>query len=146
MDFVENGDIVTIEYSIKYTNGTIYDSNIGKEPLKFKIGEKIFIKGFEKMILGMSIGEVKTLTLKPEDAFGPKLEEFIKPISREHIPPHINTEIGAKIEIQVPDYLPIRATIIEATKTHIVIDANWKMAGEEFVAMVKLLDIEVEEA
>lgn len=145
MDFAESGDIVTIEYSIRYSNGKLYDSNVGKPFLKFKLGTGRFIAGFENEIKGMQIGDVKTKTIKAKDAFGLKDPELVKVIPKDNVPPHINTNVGKKIEISLEDNLSLRAVIVKSTDEFIVIDANLEQAGKDLVAMIKLIDIELDE-
>lgn len=145
MDFAEVGDIVTIEYTIRYSNGKLYDSNIGKPFLKFKLGKGGFIPGLEKEVEGMQIGEVKTKTIKSINAFGPKDLKLIKKIPLKHIPKHIKTGVGQKIEINQEGLYPLKAVIIKSTKDYVVIDANLDQAGKDLVAMIKLIDIELDE-
>ena len=145
MDFAEFGDIVTIEYTLRYTNGILYDSNVGKPNLSFKLGKGTFIKGIETEIKGMQIGDVKTVTIKADDAFGKKLDELIQKIPKSSVPNHINTTKGQKIEIVQENHDPLKATIIDVTDEFIIIDANLEQAGKDLVAMIKLIDIELDE-
>lgn len=65
------GDMVMVHYTGKLTNGTVFDSSIGRgEPFGFVLGAGMVIPGWEKGILGMKVGEKKTLTIAPEDAYG----------------------------------------------------------------------------
>lgn len=67
------GDMVMVHYTGKLTNGTVFDSSIGRgEPFGFVLGAGMVIPGWEKGILGMKVGEKKTLTIAPEDAYGPQ--------------------------------------------------------------------------
>lgn len=145
MDFAEKGDIVTIEYTLRYENGILYDSNVGKPFLSFKLGKGIFIPGLEKEIEGMQIGDVKTKTIKAKDAFGLKDPSLIQKIPLKNVPKHIKTKIGQKIEINQENLNPLKAVIIESTEDHIIIDANLDQAGKDLVAMIKLIDIELDE-
>ena len=52
----EIGDTVIVYYTASFENGIIYDTNRNKNPLKLELGKGFYIPGFEKMILGMSIG------------------------------------------------------------------------------------------
>ena len=144
MDVAEIGDIVTVEYDIRFLNGYVYDSNLGAEPLSFKLGNQLFFPGFEQAIEGMHIGEEKTLTILAEQAFGPSLDEFVKQIPRDQVPPHINVEQGSRVEIVQEGHLPIRGVIVESTAEYVVLDANLVVAGKDFKLYVKLLDIEVD--
>jgi hypothetical protein len=69
------GDTVAINYTGKLKNGTVFDSNVDPkfghtDPLIFTLGAGQMIPGFDKGVIGMKVGEKKTLTIAPEDAYG----------------------------------------------------------------------------
>ncbi|CAN5436007.1 FKBP-type peptidyl-prolyl cis-trans isomerase [soil metagenome] len=66
------GDEVMVLYTGRLTNGKIFDSsaNSGGQPLKFKLGEARVIKGWEEGLLGMHVGEKRTLIIPPELGYG----------------------------------------------------------------------------
>ena len=64
------GDTVEVDYTGKFPNGQVFDSSIGREPLEFTLGEGQLIAGFEEAVLGMNVGDTKTVTILPEKAYG----------------------------------------------------------------------------
>jgi FKBP-type peptidyl-prolyl cis-trans isomerase len=67
----QKGDTVFVHYTGKLTNGTVFDSSIPRgQPFAFVLGEGSVIPGWEKGILGMKVGEKKTLTIAPADGYG----------------------------------------------------------------------------
>lgn len=69
------GDIVAMNYTGRLEDGTVFDSNVDPkfghvEPFVFPLGAGRVIPGWDKGIVGMKIGEKKTLTIAPEDAYG----------------------------------------------------------------------------
>ena len=69
------GDIVSMNYTGKLVDGTAFDSNIDPkfnhvEPFEFTLGAGQVIPGWDKGIVGMKVGEKKTLSIPPEDAYG----------------------------------------------------------------------------
>ena len=65
------GDTVSVTYTGKLADGTVFDSNVGKEEFSFVLGAHNVIPGFENGILGMKVGEKKTLVIPPEEGYGP---------------------------------------------------------------------------
>ena len=65
MKKIQNGNTVTVHYTGKFDDGTIFDSSMtdGREPIKTKLGEGKLIKGFENGLLEMSVGDKKQLKL-----------------------------------------------------------------------------------
>jgi FKBP-type peptidyl-prolyl cis-trans isomerase len=71
----KNGDVLVMNYTGRLTNGTVFDSNVDPkfnhvEPFKFTLGAGQVIKGWDEGLLGMKIGEKKTLTIPPEKGYG----------------------------------------------------------------------------
>jgi FKBP-type peptidyl-prolyl cis-trans isomerase len=71
----KTGDTVSMNYTGRLENGTIFDSNVDPkfnhaEPFVFTLGAGQVIAGWDKGIVGMKIGEKKTLTIPPQDAYG----------------------------------------------------------------------------
>lgn len=71
----QSGDVVAMNYTGKLEDGTVFDSNVDPkfqhvEPFIFNLGGGQVIPGWDKGIVGMKVGEKKTLTIAPEDAYG----------------------------------------------------------------------------
>jgi FKBP-type peptidyl-prolyl cis-trans isomerase len=70
------GDTVSVNYTGRLQNGTVFDSNIDPkfghagQPLTFVLGAGQMIGGFDKAVAGMKVGEKKTITIPPEEAYG----------------------------------------------------------------------------
>jgi len=69
------GDVVSMNYTGALTDGTVFDSNVDPkfnhvEPFTFILGQGQVIPGWDKGIVGMKVGEKKTLSIPPEDAYG----------------------------------------------------------------------------
>jgi FKBP-type peptidyl-prolyl cis-trans isomerase len=66
-----NGAIVSVHYTGKLQNGTVFDSSLTRgQPIQFVLGSGQVIKGWDEGILGMKVGDKKTLTIPPEKAYG----------------------------------------------------------------------------
>jgi len=72
----KNGDVLIMNYTGRFIDGKVFDSNVlpefnHVEPFKFTLGAGQVIKGWDEGLVGMKIGEKKTLTIPPEKAYGP---------------------------------------------------------------------------
>ncbi len=67
---VEKGDTVKVEYIGSFPDGEVFDKSEGRGPLEFTAGAGQMIKGFDAAVIGMKVGEEKTVTIPPEDAYG----------------------------------------------------------------------------
>jgi FK506-binding nuclear protein len=68
----KTGDTVAMKYTGKLKDGTVFDSTDkhGGDPFVFTLGIGQVIKGWDTGIVGMKIGEKKTLTIPPEEGYG----------------------------------------------------------------------------
>lgn len=67
----QNGQRISVAYTGKLTDGTIFDSSIPRgEPFVLTLGAGEVIPGWEIGLLGMKVGEKRELTIPPELAYG----------------------------------------------------------------------------
>lgn len=66
-----NGKTLLVHYTGKLEDGTVFDSSIPRgEPFPVHLGAGEVIKGWELGLLGMKVGEERTLTIPPELGYG----------------------------------------------------------------------------
>lgn len=135
----EKGDLVTVYFTLAYTNGKVYVSNRGAQPLEILLGSNTFVPGVEDAILGMKIDETKTITLS--QPFGPKIMELLLPLSRAEIPDHIQCENGKQVTITLPDNREITGVFKDVTDETAILDTNPPYAGQDMVLTVELVMI-----
>jgi len=72
--FARVGDTVHVEYTGMLRDGRVFDTNMkdGKSPLKFQLGAGTLIKGWERGIQGMCVGERRKLVIPPHLGYGSK--------------------------------------------------------------------------
>jgi FKBP-type peptidyl-prolyl cis-trans isomerase len=66
----KTGDTVSMEYTGWLTDGTVFDSNVGKAPFTFKIGNGDVIPGWDQGIPGMKVGGERQLIIPPSLGYG----------------------------------------------------------------------------
>jgi peptidylprolyl isomerase len=64
------GHAVVVNYTGTLTNGTQFDSSVGREPFTFNLGTGQVIKGWDEGVAGMKVGEKRQLTIPPELGYG----------------------------------------------------------------------------
>jgi peptidylprolyl isomerase len=73
VDVAESGDTVTVNYTGMLSDGTVFDSSASHgQPFTFTLGVGQVIPGWDKGIVGMKVGDTKTLVIPPADAYGAK--------------------------------------------------------------------------
>lgn len=138
----EPGDLVTINYVGKLDDGTVFDSSEGKDPLVVNLGGGEVIPGFENGIIGMKVGEKKTITIPPDSAYGPVRQELIGNIPKEFLAGQEDSlKVGGILRSQSPDGRMMQATILEITDDSVKIDANHMLAGKTLTFDIEVVSI-----
>ncbi|MDP2841017.1 MAG: FKBP-type peptidyl-prolyl cis-trans isomerase, partial [Candidatus Methanoperedens sp.] len=81
---VKTGDKISVDYTGSLPGGKVFDTSVYSvarenglytpereyKPLKLTVGKGEVIPGFDEGVVGMKVGETKTLTIPPEKAYG----------------------------------------------------------------------------
>ena len=138
---VTNGDTVKVHYTGRLTDGTVFDTSIGSDPLEFTLGQGQTIPGFEQAVIGMQVGETKTVTIPADQAYGPHREDMILEVSKDELPEDLDPEVGMQLQMNQGDGGITIVTITEVSETTIRIDANHPLAGQDLTFNIELVDI-----
>jgi peptidylprolyl isomerase len=141
MTVAANGNTVKIHYKGTLEDGSVFDSSEGRDPLEFQIGSGQVIVGFEEAVSGMSVGEKKSVTIPVDKAYGPRNEELVIEAPKEHVPADINPEVGQKLQMGGPNGELVMVTVVEVTDSHIKLDANPPLAGEDLNFDIELVEV-----
>ena len=141
MTQAKEGSSVKVHYKGTLSDGTIFDSSTGCDPLAFTIGEDQVIPGFEDAVVGMSRGETKTIVITADMAYGPHLKEMVVDVDRSQFPVYIKPEIGQVLQMRRPDGQSMRVIITGLSESAITIDANHPLAGRDLTFEIEILEI-----
>ncbi|HYJ64490.1 MAG TPA: peptidylprolyl isomerase [Parafilimonas sp.] len=138
---IQQGDTVKVHYHGRLTDGTIFDSSEGRQPLEFKVGSGMVIKGFDESVKGMSVGEKKTVSIPVNDAYGPRQQEMVIPFERKNFPSDIEPEVGMTLNMHSEDGNTLPVVIAEVNADTILLDANHPLAGEDLIFDIEVVDV-----
>ena len=138
---VKQGDTVQVNYTGRLSDGTIFDSSIGRHPMQFTVGKGQLIAGFEKAVLGMAAGDKKTVVIPVAEAYGPRQDSAVVEVERKNLPPNLDAQIGQRLELTQEDDSTILVTVTGASETSLTLDANHPLAGKELTFEIELVSI-----
>jgi len=140
MKKVQMGDTVTVHYTGRLEDGTIFDTSRqdGREPLTETIGQGRLIKGFEDGLLEMSEGENKTVEIPASEAYGDINQDLLAEVPKEQLPE--NVKIGETLQGNGPQG-PIMVTVREIRENTVIVDANHPLAGKKLIFDLDLVSI-----
>ena len=139
---VKSGDIINVHYTGRLTDGTLFDSSEGREPLEFEVGSGMVIKGFDEGVTGMSVGEKKTVHISVADAYGEVDSTYLAVFNKAEIPSDIPYEIGMQLNMHQDgsgQVMPV--AVVEVTELTITLDANHPLAGKDLIFDLELVSI-----
>lgn len=129
--------VISFHYTLTDADGLVIESSQSRDPLTFMAGVGMIVPGLEKEIVHFATGEKRRVEVKAEEAYG--LIDFNKfvQVPRESLP---------KPDVQVGDVFqssaaPTPFTVKQVSETHVVLDGNHPLAGEDLV-----FDVEVTES
>jgi peptidylprolyl isomerase len=135
------GDKVSVHYTGKLEDGTVFDSSSGREPLEFEIGTSSVIPGFEHAVVGMAPGESKTATVPAEQAYGRREDEKVVEVERGHLPPDLELRVGQRLKLTDEQQNATYVTVTEMNDALVKLDANHPLAGQDLVFDIELVEI-----
>lgn len=166
----ETGNTVTINFTGKLEDGTVFDSTLedlecsedeccddscddGCEdddcgcgshvsgPMTFKLGEEILFPQIDAAIVGMTPGEKKTLKIAAADAFGEYDKEKVFTVPRSDLPEDLIPEVGDELSLSNEDDEELDVVVLETTEEQVTFDANHPLAGEDVTFEIELVSI-----
>jgi len=141
MSEAKEGDTVKVHYTGKLDDGTEFDSSAGRDPLEFAIGTRTLIPGFEEAVVGMTVGDSKTVQIASEEAYGPHHQEAVQTVPRSEIPAQIDLSVGNVLQATAPNGQQMALTVVELTEEAVTLDANHPLAGKDLTFEIELVEI-----
>ncbi len=140
---VKKGDRVKVHYTGTLADGEVFDSSEGREPLGFTVGAGQVIAGFEEGVIGMEVGDKKTVHIPCAKAYGEYKSEMVIEAPLDQVPPDLNPEVGMMLEVGggVGGEI-LRTKVTAITDSHIVLDANPPLAGKDLTFAIELVAID----
>jgi FKBP-type peptidyl-prolyl cis-trans isomerase 2 len=137
----KQGDTVKIHFTGKMQDDTVVETSQDRGPLEFKIGKGDVISGLEQGIIGMQVGDKKTLTISPEEAFGLPRDELMVDLNKDDIPEGIKLAVGVHLNIQASDGQTFKVKVVDVREDTVTLDANHPLAGVTLIFDVELIEI-----
>ena len=127
---IKVGDKISVNYTGKLENGDIFDSSEGRAPLEFTVGAGELIKGFDQAVVGMEVGDKKTVHIEAGDAYGERSDDRVFDLPKDRVPEEMKLEVGMQVQLKDKDNNPIPAIVSAIKEDAIELDVNHPLAGK----------------
>lgn len=141
MKIVEVNSSVTVNYTGRLTDGSVFDSSLteGREPLKATLGQGSLIPGFEKGLLGMKKGDKKVVEIPSDEAYGSTREDLVVEVPKDRVPETVSE--GQMLQTMTPQG-PMNVIVKEVKEDVVIIDGNHPLAGKDLIFDLELVSID----
>lgn len=136
------GKTLRVHYTGTFNDGTKFDSSYDRgEPLEFVCGAGMMIKGFDRAVADMEVGQIVDVHLMPEEAYGLPDPDAIFNVEISQLPGAEELEVGQQVYLQNAMGQPFPVTVAAKEAGIITFDANHEMAGKELNFKIELVEI-----
>tara|TARA_R100000234_G_scaffold19545_1_gene10985 strand:- start:1024 stop:1497 length:474 start_codon:yes stop_codon:yes gene_type:complete len=140
---VKNGQKVSVHYVGTLDDGTEFDNSRSRgDVISFEVGSGQLISGFDSALPGMVVGEVKSVSLTPEEAYGDVNPEAIETVPKNVFPPGMPLTVGGMVQGTAPTGQPVIARIDAIEGESVTLDMNHPLAGKNLNFEIELVSIE----
>lgn len=141
MQQVKSGDTVRIHYHGTLSDGTIFDSSSEREPLEFTAGSGQVIPGFDNAVVGMTVGEKKSVHIPADEAYGQPSDQMFIEFPKSQFPADVQPEVGAAMHLSDDQGNVFPVTVKEVKEDSVVLDGNHPLAGKDLNFDLELVSI-----
>lgn len=135
------GDTVRVHYTGRLSDGTVFDTSAGRDPLQFTVGNNTVISGFDQAVVEMEPGDSKTIEIPMQEAYGPYHKELVQEISRNKVPPGLELNVGQQLSAKMQDGQIATITVIKISDSTVTLDANHPLAGKDLTFDIEVVEI-----
>lgn len=137
----KSGDIVRIHYTGKTEDNKVFATSKDGDPLAFEVGRRQVPSSFEKGVIGLQIGQTKTITVPPNEGFGQRRKELITTVKKSDFPDDVDLNIGQRFQFRQTDGKLADIHIVDIEDELVTIDINHPLAGHQLFFDIEIVDI-----
>jgi len=141
MSKIETNSTVTVHYTGKLDDGTVFDSSLteGREPLTATLGQGQLIPGFESGLIDMTIGETKTIEIDPSNAYGEVNPELVQEVELSRVPEGV--AVDHTLQANTPMGL-MNFRVVEVKEDTVLLDGNHPLAGKKLIFDLEIVGVQ----
>ena len=139
---VQDGKVITLEYTITTDKGEMIESSVGKGfPLVFEFGKSGIIPGLSEHLRGMEVGEENEFLLPPEEAIGEPKSWPTKVIKKSELPKEVSTKVGTLFEAGAMGNQIVQFAVLEDRINDVFVRLIPPLAGKTLKVKAKIIHI-----
>ena len=137
---IEAGSKVDLHFSVAIENGVEIDNTRSRaEPVSLVMGDGSLLPGFEKSLFGLRAGDRRTVSLPPEEAFGPWNPENVQTFDTVKFEQH--PVEGHMIEFEDKAKQSLYGVVKSVNDDVTEVDFNHPLAGKNITFEVEIFRV-----
>ncbi len=140
---IQKNSVVKFHYHLRdESEGVELESSYGEDPITYMHGTMGIIRGLEAGMAGREAGDVFSISVPPEKAYGLRREGSEQRVPIKHLLVKKNAKLkpGMTVNIQTDDGAK-QATVIKAGKFNVDVDTNHPLAGKQLGFDIEIIDV-----
>ena len=139
MSKIQENSVVTIAYVLKDRKGEVLDQAGADEAFAYLHGHQNIVPGLEDALEGLAVGEKIAVSVPADQGYGDYDPELVQKVEKSKFPPEMRkVQAGEMLQVDTGEGWSV-VTVKENTPSHIVIDGNHELAGEDLFFEVEIL-------
>lgn len=134
--------VVAFHYRLSELDGGPIEESHGGEPLVYLHGHGGLIPGLEKAMEGRSAGDSFTVTVSPEEGYGPRHENAVQRIPKSHVigGKNANFRPGMAVMVNTPSGRRT-AVVLKVGLKMLDVDTNHPLAGRTLNFEIQVVSV-----
>jgi FKBP-type peptidyl-prolyl cis-trans isomerase SlpA len=133
---------VTLHFALKFEDGDVIDSTFEKEAATFVMGDGSLLLGFEKKLLGLTVGAKESFTVLPEEGFGQPNPNNVQQFARSDFADDMELAEGMVVSFADASQSELPGVVKKFDSQQVEVDFNHPLAGRNIIFDVEIVDIE----
>jgi peptidylprolyl isomerase len=141
MKTAEKGNTVKILFSIRLDDGSVVGTSSEQSELTFILGQRKVLKSLDEGVIGMKVGDLKKISISPEQGYGQYNKDLVLRVDREEFPPDVELKAGRTVQYQNRDGERVNLVVNAVDEKTVTVDGNHPLAGLDLIYEVKVTAI-----
>ena len=136
----EKDKVVTFHYTLKNAEGEQMETSRDKAPMTYLHGANNIIAGLEKAMEGHAVNDEFSVTVEPEDAYGPRNEKNVQRVPLKRLKGVGKISRGQVLNLQTKQGA-VQVTVLKVGRFNVDVDGNHPLAGQQLTFDVEITEI-----
>jgi FKBP-type peptidyl-prolyl cis-trans isomerase SlyD len=132
--------VITMQYSLANDQGVVI-RDAASPPVKYLHGSGTLFPKLEQALENHRTGDVITVKLLPDDAFGRRKVELLCQVHLQEFPPGEHIEVGGSVVGQGEDGEEINFLVVDIRDGIVHLDGNHPLAGQSLVFEIEVQSV-----